>query len=157
MPVQVQCTMLDAWGWWTGMTQRDGMGREEGGGFRMGNTCIIFFLIKIEKKKKLTLSLQTKNYGGFFSSKTEISYCLLTYQLCLRDKPSSLAMCKFESSGCRSGNRRKSRLRNLIFKLFSQQNNNQIPIEYGVGQKRGPFQGTGVIKYRPPPHPPSKT
>ena len=22
------------------MTQRDGMGREEGGGFRMGNTCI---------------------------------------------------------------------------------------------------------------------
>ena len=23
----------------TGMTQRDGMGREEGGGFRMGNTC----------------------------------------------------------------------------------------------------------------------
>ena len=28
------------WGWCTGMTQRDGMGREEGGGFRMGNTCI---------------------------------------------------------------------------------------------------------------------
>ena len=23
----------------TGTTQRDGMGREEGGGFRMGNTC----------------------------------------------------------------------------------------------------------------------
>ena len=23
----------------TGMTQRDGMGREVGGGFRMGNTC----------------------------------------------------------------------------------------------------------------------
>ena len=23
-----------------GWTQRDGMGREEGGGFRMGNTCI---------------------------------------------------------------------------------------------------------------------
>ena len=32
--------ILDAWGWCTGMTQRDGMGREEGGGFRMGNTCI---------------------------------------------------------------------------------------------------------------------
>ena len=31
---------LDAWGWCTGTTQRDGMGREEGGGFRMGNTCI---------------------------------------------------------------------------------------------------------------------
>ena len=27
-------------GWYTGTTQRDGMGREEGGGFRMGNTCI---------------------------------------------------------------------------------------------------------------------
>ena len=27
-------------GWCTGMTQRDGMGREEGGRFRMGNTCI---------------------------------------------------------------------------------------------------------------------
>ena len=34
------CTILDAWGWCTGMTQRDGVGREEGGGFRMGNTCI---------------------------------------------------------------------------------------------------------------------
>ena len=40
MPVQVRCTILDAWGWCTGTTQRDGMGREEGGGFRMGNTCI---------------------------------------------------------------------------------------------------------------------
>ena len=39
-PVQVRCTILDAWGWCTGMTQWDGMGREEGGGFRMGNTCI---------------------------------------------------------------------------------------------------------------------
>ena len=38
--VQARCTILDAWGWCTGMTQRDGMGREEGGGFRMGNTCI---------------------------------------------------------------------------------------------------------------------
>ena len=29
----------DAQGWCTGMTQRDGMGREVGGEFRMGNTC----------------------------------------------------------------------------------------------------------------------
>ena len=28
-----------AWGWCTGMTQRDGMGREVGGGFRMGSMC----------------------------------------------------------------------------------------------------------------------
>ena len=30
----------NAWGWCTGMTQRDGMGREVEGGFRMGNTCM---------------------------------------------------------------------------------------------------------------------
>ena len=30
-PVQVRCTILDAWGWCTGTTQRDGMEREEGG------------------------------------------------------------------------------------------------------------------------------
>ena len=40
LPVRVRCTMLDAWGWCTGTTQTDGVGREEGGGFRMGNTCI---------------------------------------------------------------------------------------------------------------------
>ena len=28
-----------AQGWCTGKTQRDGMGREEGGEIRMGNTC----------------------------------------------------------------------------------------------------------------------
>ena len=31
--------ILDVWGWCTGTTQRDGTGREKGGGFRMGNTC----------------------------------------------------------------------------------------------------------------------
>ena len=48
MPVQVQCTMLDAWGWCTGTTQRDGRGREEGEGFRMGNTCTIFLKLKLK-------------------------------------------------------------------------------------------------------------
>ena len=33
-------TILYAWGWCTGTTQRDGVGREEGGGFRMGSVCI---------------------------------------------------------------------------------------------------------------------
>ena len=28
-----------AWGWCTGITQRDGMGREVGEGFRIGNSC----------------------------------------------------------------------------------------------------------------------
>ena len=40
LPVQVRCTILDAWGKCTGTTQWDGMGREEGGGCKMGNTCI---------------------------------------------------------------------------------------------------------------------
>ena len=40
LPVQVRCTILDAWVLCTGKTQRVGMGREEGGGFRMENTCI---------------------------------------------------------------------------------------------------------------------
>ena len=40
LPVQVRSAILDAWGWCTGTTQRDGVGREEGGGFRMGNTCM---------------------------------------------------------------------------------------------------------------------
>ena len=37
---KVQCMKQGAQGWCTGMTQRDAMGREVGGGFRMGNTCI---------------------------------------------------------------------------------------------------------------------
>ena len=32
-------SIQDPWGWCTGMTQRDGMGREVGEGFRIGNTC----------------------------------------------------------------------------------------------------------------------
>ena len=38
-PVQVQCMRHGAQGWYNGMTQKDGMGRKVGGGFRMGNTC----------------------------------------------------------------------------------------------------------------------
>ena len=39
--------ILDSWGWCTGITQRDGTGRQEGGGFRMGNlyTCDRFMLM----------------------------------------------------------------------------------------------------------------
>ena len=32
--------ILVAWGWYNGTTQRDGTGREVGGGFRMGNMFI---------------------------------------------------------------------------------------------------------------------
>ena len=34
--------ILDASGWCTGTTQRDGMGREEGRGFRMGNRTHVY-------------------------------------------------------------------------------------------------------------------
>ena len=39
-PAQVRCMRQGAQGCCTGMTLEDGMGREVGGGFRMGNTCI---------------------------------------------------------------------------------------------------------------------
>ena len=39
LPDWVWCRIQDAQGWCTGMTQRDGMRREVGGGFRMGDTC----------------------------------------------------------------------------------------------------------------------
>ena len=38
-PVHVQCMRQGAQGWCTGMTLRDGMGREVRGRVRMGNTC----------------------------------------------------------------------------------------------------------------------
>ena len=38
-PVYVQYGIQDAWGWCTGMIQRDDMGWEVGGGFRIGNSC----------------------------------------------------------------------------------------------------------------------
>ena len=37
-PVQVQYRIQDAWGWCTGMTQRDYMGRVVGEGFKIGNS-----------------------------------------------------------------------------------------------------------------------
>ena len=39
VPVYVRYRIQAAWGWCTGMTQRDGTGREVGGDFKMGNTC----------------------------------------------------------------------------------------------------------------------
>ena len=65
MPVQVRCTILDAWGWCTGTTQRDGVGREEGSGWGT-RVClwrvhfdiwqnqynIVKFKNKIKKKKR---------------------------------------------------------------------------------------------------------
>ena len=38
-PVHVRRRIQHAWGWCTGMTQRDVMGREVEGGFMFGNAC----------------------------------------------------------------------------------------------------------------------
>ena len=38
-PVYVRYKIQDAWGWCMGMTQRDVLGREVGGGFMFGNAC----------------------------------------------------------------------------------------------------------------------
>jgi len=50
LKLRIRCTILDAWGWCTGMTQREGMGREEGGRRRVqdgehGYTCGGFILM----------------------------------------------------------------------------------------------------------------
>ena len=60
--------ILDAWGWCTGSTQRDGMGREEGGGFRMGDTCI-----PKKKKKKKSQKRATKQ----LTSLVLLFHCIL--------------------------------------------------------------------------------
>ena len=39
-PIASPGLIQDAWGWCTGMTRRDGTGKEEVEGFRMGNTCM---------------------------------------------------------------------------------------------------------------------
>ena len=39
LPVYVRYRIQDAWGWCTGMIQRDDMGWEVGGGFMIGNSC----------------------------------------------------------------------------------------------------------------------
>ena len=52
MPVQVQCTMLDAWGCCAGKAQGDGMGRLGGRRVQDGEHVIFFLKNKIKKKKK---------------------------------------------------------------------------------------------------------
>ena len=69
----------DPWGWCTGMTRRDGMGREGVGGFWMGNTCmpvedscwcvaepIQYCKVKNKKKKKQCSGLMSLLLLGNF-------------------------------------------------------------------------------------------
>ena len=60
---------MDALGWCTGMTQRDDTGREEGGGFTLGNMCIpgqihVDTWQKQHKIVKLKNKIQKKNLGS---------------------------------------------------------------------------------------------
>ena len=80
-PVQVQCTIPYAWGWCTGMTQRDVVKREEGGGFRMGSTCIpvadsFWFLAKLIQcfRFKNKIKFKKKKEYSVFSSKGYIAF-----------------------------------------------------------------------------------
>ena len=89
--VQVQCRIQEAWGWCTGMTQKDGMGREVGGGFRMGNTytpvadacwcmakpiqyCTVKKINKIIKKNFLKRK-KKKDPCWMFRSLSYLGYC----------------------------------------------------------------------------------
>ena len=47
LKVQVRCTILDAWSWCTGATQRDSTRREEGGGPGWG-TCVYLWQIHVD-------------------------------------------------------------------------------------------------------------
>ena len=61
-PVQVRCRIQDAWGWCTGMTQRDGIGREVGGGSGWG-TCVHPWWIHVDvwqNQYNIVISLQLK-------------------------------------------------------------------------------------------------
>ena len=60
MPVQVQCTMLDAWGWCAGKAQGDGMGRV--GGRRVQDGEHVIFLKLIKKRKKNNEGKKKKKY-----------------------------------------------------------------------------------------------
>ena len=73
-----------AWGWCTGMTQRDGNGREVGGGFRMGNTCkpmAVSFqcMKKSTTNKKIIIIKKIKIKIKQEGSKKNIYFCFIAY------------------------------------------------------------------------------
>ena len=97
-------SIQDVWGWCTGMTQRDGMGRVVGEGFRMGNTstpmanscwCVAEPIqyckvkkikIKIHWKKKFhgQESLVGYSYGTAKSQTWLIDWAHYIFTLCIK-------------------------------------------------------------------------
>ena len=82
-------------GWCTGKTQRDGMGREVGGGFRMGNTCTSLadscqcmaktttIKKKIKKKISYFFSLVGEYVSFILHSSRDCSCCSLVVKSCV--------------------------------------------------------------------------
>ena len=80
-PDQARCMIQDARSWCTGMTQRDDMGREVGGGFRMGNMCTPVAdacwcmanpiqYCKVKKKKSRRKEMSKKTTKVIYKTKT---------------------------------------------------------------------------------------
>ena len=84
-PVQVQCMIQDAWGWCTGMTQRDGTGREVGGSMYV---WVFVCVWEREKERGLTFTLLWSPHYEFVKMKLPLAvYCTkvncLTSQMAL--------------------------------------------------------------------------
>ena len=82
----------DAEGWCTGMTQRDGMGRELGGGFSEGNACtpmvdssqcmakpIQYCKVKFKTKKKKRWQGYTEELHKKDLHNPDIHVCVITH------------------------------------------------------------------------------
>ena len=89
LPVQVRRTILDAWGWCTGTTRRDGMGTEKGGGFRMGSTCIPVLSISLSNSVMTQYEWSWRKKRGnheeslkYFSMDLNVYVCSVAH-LCL--------------------------------------------------------------------------
>ena len=87
--VQVQCRIQDAWGWCTGMTQRDGMGGRWEGGFSLGNTCTpvadsCWCMAKPIQHKRCTYMYYAEQLALFTLSASSDHFCSLFYcSLCV--------------------------------------------------------------------------
>ena len=86
----VRYRIQDAWGWYTGMIQRDNMAWEVGGGFSIGNTCTPVAIhvnvwqnqysivkqnkikMKIKKNKKSIFVMNTSEYCEVFGEILEM-------------------------------------------------------------------------------------
>ena len=97
-PVQVQCMKQGAQGWCTGMTLRDGMGKEVGGGFRMGSTCTPMTDSCQCMEKPLqyckVISLQLKYINKFFKKRIHLPMQGTQFRSLVWEEPTCLRATK---------------------------------------------------------------